>query len=160
MGAAAEDVQTDTRGRVHESSSPINKQTWDELDLGGQGLHALSPVLFDAYRFVKRLDLNFNNITYLPPAIGQLKALEHLDLSHNSLSELPPEIGMLTNLTHLLLFENRIQTLCYELGFLFRLQVLGVLGNPLEDGQKNKISDGGTRALISHLRESMPGKSF
>ena len=158
MGAAAEDVQTDGRGRLQGSSSSASRQSWDELDLGGQGLHAISLILFDAYRFVKRLDLNFNNLTYLPSAIGQLKSLEHFDISHNSLTDLPPEIGMLTNLTHLHLFENRIQTLPYELGFLYKLEVLGVFGNPLEDGQKDKISEGGTKALISHLRESMPGK--
>ena len=32
------------------------------------------------------------------------------------------------------------------------------MGNPLEDGQKQKITEGGTKALIAHLRESMPGK--
>jgi CCR4-NOT transcription complex subunit 6 len=158
MGAAAEEMLSDGRGRLQGSSSSTSRQTWDELDLGGQGLHAVSPILFDAYRFIKRLDLNFNNLTYLPAAIGDLKCLEHLDISNNSLTDLPPEIGMLTNLTHLFLFDNRIQTLCYELGFLFKLEALGVLGNPLEDGQKDKITEGGTKALISHLRESMPGK--
>lgn len=159
MGAAAEDVQIDSRGRLQGQHSPTTRQTWDELDLGGQGLHAVAPILFDAYKFVKRLDLQHNNLIYLPAAIGQLKALEHMDVSYNSLTDLPPEIGMLTNLTQLHLFENRIPTLPYELGFLYKLEVLGALGNPLEDGQKDKITEGGTKALISHLRESMPGKS-
>lgn len=159
MGAAAEDVQIDSRGRLQGQQSSTTRQTWDELDLGGQGLHAVAPILFDAYKFVKRLDLQHNNLTYLPAAIGQLKALEHMDVSYNSLTDLPPEIGMLTNLTQLHLFENRIPTLPYELGFLYKLEVLGALGNPLEDGQKDKITEGGTKALISHLRESMPGKS-
>lgn len=158
MGAAADEVQTDTHGRLQGSSGSSSRQGWDELDLGGQGLHALSPVLFNAYLFVKRLDLNYNNLTILPPSIGRLTALEHLDLSNNSLTELPQEIGMLTNLTHLYLFDNRIQTLCYELGFLYKLEQLGVIGNPLEDGQKDKITEGGTKALITHLRESMPGR--
>lgn len=90
VGAAAEDLPADSRTRLQASSSS-SRQTWDELDLGGQGLHAISPVLFMAYRFVKRLDLNYNNLTYLPAAIGQLKSLEHLDISHNSLTELPPK---------------------------------------------------------------------
>jgi CCR4-NOT transcription complex subunit 6 len=152
----ADDGNTDRIKKTGITSG--SKSDWDELDLGGQGLHAISPILFNAYGFIRRLDLGFNSLTYLPSSIGQLKTLEHLDVSFNSLHELPAEIGMLTNLKQLLLFNNRIQTLCYELGYLFKLDVLGVLGNPLEAGQKEKITEGGTKALIHHLRESMPGK--
>ena len=134
------------------------KVEWTEMDLGGQGLRALAPKLFDAYGFLKRLDLAYNNLTVLPTSLGRLKNLEHLDVSFNQLSELPAEIGMLTNLKQLHLFHNRVQTLCYELGFLFKLETLGVLGNPLEAGQKEKITEGGTKALIHHLKESMPGR--
>jgi len=158
-GAAADDLPSE--GKAAASTAPANgKQTWDELDLGGQGLCALSPVLFNAYQFIKRLDLVYNQLETLPPAIGQLKHLEHLDVSFNQLTELPEEIGMLTNLKQLLLFNNHIQTLCYELGYLYRLEVLGVYGNPLEAGQRNKITEGGTKALITYLLESMPGKSL
>ncbi len=109
---------------------------------------------------MKRLDLVYNQLETLPPQIGQLKNLEHLDVSFNQLTELPEEIGMLTNLKKLLLFSNHIQTLCYELGFLFNLEVLGVYGNPLEPGQRDKITEGGTKKLIEYLRESMPGLSL
>ncbi|ETN36919.1 uncharacterized protein HMPREF1541_07906 [Cyphellophora europaea CBS 101466] len=133
-----------------------SRSDWDELDLGGQGLHALSPILFNAYGFIRRLNLGWNNLTVLSPTIGQLKQLEHLDVSFNQLSELPPEIGMLSSLKQLHLFNNRIQTLPYEVGFLFKLEMLGIAGNPLESGQKDKITEGGTKALVHHLRESMP----
>jgi CCR4-NOT transcription complex subunit 6 len=157
LGAAADDMQTDNL-RTPAAPGKSNGQTWDELDLGGQGLCALSPVLFkSSYIFLKRLDLVYNNLTSLPPDIGYLKNLEHLDVSFNQLTELPEEIGMLTNLKHLLLFNNHIQTLCYELGFLFKLEMLGIYGNPLEQGQREKITEGGTRKLIEYLRESMPG---
>jgi CCR4-NOT transcription complex subunit 6 len=161
LGAAADDMQTDnlraTPGTISSGKS-TSGQTWDELDLGGQGLCALSPVLFkSSYIFLKRLDLVYNQLTSLPPDIGCLKNLEHLDVSFNQLTELPEEIGMLTNLKHLLLFNNHIQTLCYELGFLFKLEMLGIYGNPLEQGQREKITEGGTRKLIEYLRESMPG---
>lgn len=152
----ADDPNTD-RSRKSGASN-LNKSDWDELDLGGQGLHALSPILFNAYGFIRRLDLGFNNLTVLPSSIGQLKNLEHLDISFNNLSELPAEIGMLSNLKQLLLFNNRVQSLCYELGYLFKLEQLGILGNPLEAGQKEKITEGGTKALIHHLKESMPGE--
>ncbi|KAJ9628204.1 Glucose-repressible alcohol dehydrogenase transcriptional effector [Knufia peltigerae] len=158
LGAAAEEMQTDNARNANTSGALVpSKQTWDELDLGGQGLCALSPVLFNsAYHFLKRLDLVYNQLETLPPQIGQLKNLEYLDVSFNALTELPEEIGMLTNLRKLLLFSNQIHTLCYELGFLFNLEVLGVYGNPLEPGQREKISEGGTKKLIEYLRESMP----
>ncbi|OAL32638.1 hypothetical protein AYO22_00251 [Fonsecaea multimorphosa] len=157
LGAAAEDLQTDNNRTTTSNGQSSSRQTWDELDLGGQGLCALSPVLFNpSYHFLKRLDLVYNQLEALPPEIGQLKNLEHLDVSFNQLTELPEEIGMLTNLKQLLLFNNHIQTLCYELGFLYKLEVLGIYGNPLEQGQRDKITEGGTRKLIEYLRESMP----
>lgn len=151
----ADDSNTDRSRKAGTIGN--NRSDWDELDLGGQGLHALSPILFNAYGFIRRLDLGYNNLTVLPSSIGQLKSLEHLDVSFNRLTELPAETGMLTNLKQLLLFQNQIQTLCYELGYLYKLEMLGVVGNPLEVGQKEKITEGGTKALIHHLKESMPG---
>jgi CCR4-NOT transcription complex subunit 6 len=152
----ADDQNTDRQKKAGASSS--DRSDWEELDLGGQGLHALSPILFQAYHFIQRLDLGYNNLTVLPAAIGHLKNLVHLDLSFNQLSELPSEIGMLWRLKQLHLFHNRIQTLPYEIGFLYKLELLGVLGNPLEAGQKEKITEGGTKALVQYLKESMPGK--
>lgn len=133
-----------------------SRQTWAELDLSGQGLRSLSPVLFSAYQFLQRLDLNANGLAVLPASIGQLKRLEYLDMSQNRLLELPEEIGMLTNLKHLVLFDNDLQTLPYEIGYLYKLEFLGIKGNPLEDGQANKITEGGTKNLVTYLRESMP----
>lgn len=137
---------------------PTEQHSWDELDLGGQGLRAISPTLFSSYRFLRRVDLNHNTLKYLPSEIGELRSLTHLDLSNNELTELPPEIGMLSKLKQLEVFDNQISSLCYEIGFLYRLEFLGIWGNPLEEGQKQKIKEGGTKALIHYMRESMPGK--
>jgi CCR4-NOT transcription complex subunit 6 len=152
----ADDSNTDRSKKAGATNG--SRSEWDELDLGGQGLQALSPILFNSYGFIRRLDLGYNNLAALPASIGQLKSLEVLDVSSNQLRELPPEIGMLTNLKQLLLFHNRISTLCYELGYLFKLDLLGIYGNPIDKGHKEKFMEGGTKMLIHYLRESMPGK--
>ena len=45
--------------------------------------------------------LSGNQLTTLPPEIGQLTALTRLNLFDNQLTTLPPEIGQLTALTEL-----------------------------------------------------------
>jgi Leucine-rich repeat (LRR) protein len=54
------------------------------------------------------LDLSDNQLSELPPEIGQLTKLTQLDLSGNQLSELPPEIVQLTKLTTLDLSGNQL----------------------------------------------------
>jgi CCR4-NOT transcription complex subunit 6 len=134
----------------------IRRQDWMSLDLGGQGLRALSDSLFH-YIFLDKLYLNSNKLTSLPSAIGRLKNLSHLDLSCNQLSELPPELGMLVNLKNLLIFDNNLHTLPHELGALYQLEMIGLEGNPLEESLKSEIMRKGTKALITHLREEAPG---
>ncbi len=127
------------------------------LDFGGQGLRSISDPLFN-YLFLDKLYFNHNKLVHLPAAIGRLKNLTHMDLSSNQLSELPPEIGMLVNLKTLLLFDNNLHSLPYEMGSLYQLETLGIEGNPLEEDLKSEIMQNGTKALITHLRETLPGK--
>jgi len=126
------------------------------LDFGGQGLRVISSPLF-AYTFLDKLYLNYNKLTFLPPAIGKLKQLSHLDLSNNQLTELPVEIGMLVKLRNLLFFDNQITNLPNELGSLYQLETLGIEGNPLKEDLKQTIMEEGTKALITLLREEAPG---
>lgn len=159
LGGNNEDMPFDDR--VRTMVTPHQKgQIWTELDLGGQGLRALAPALFRSYHFLTRLDLGHNALNSLPSTIGQLKNLEFLDISFNNLEDLPEEIGMLTNLKTFLLFGNNLESLPNELGYLYRLETLGVYGNPLSvDPQiKAKMSEGGTKSVITYLRETMPGK--
>jgi CCR4-NOT transcription complex subunit 6 len=136
-----------------------SRQDWMAIDFGAQGLRALAPTLF-TYVFLDKLYLNNNRLRTLPAAIGKLKNLTHLDLSCNQLSELPPEIGMLVNLKQLLLFDNELHDLPYDLGSLFQLEVLGIEGNPLDEGYMDKMKSDGTKGLIETLREDNPGKCF
>ncbi|OJJ05650.1 hypothetical protein ASPVEDRAFT_32014 [Aspergillus versicolor CBS 583.65] len=132
-----------------------SRQGWHALDFGGQGLRALTPSLFN-YVFLEKLYLNHNKLKVVPREIGQLRKLTNLDLSGNDLTVLPEEIGMLTNLKQFLLFDNNIRTLPYEMGYLYRLEILGIEGNPLEDILKAQILKEGTKALIKYLKEEMP----
>ena len=145
---------TGPNGVVKAKAAP--RQGWRELDLGGQGLRALAPPMFN-YAFLEKLHLSHNKLKVLSPMIGQLRKLTHLDLSGNELTELPEEIGMLTSLKQLHLFDNNIRTLPYEMGYLYRLETLGIEGNPLDDVLKSLIMKEGTRSLIRYLKEEMPG---
>ena len=135
----------------------LERQDWKALDLGGQGLHALSNTLF-TYTFLDKLYINHNKLTKLPAAIGRLKLLQLLDASSNQLTELPPELGMLTNLRQLLLFDNQLTVLPFEIGGLYQLDVIGLEGNPLQNEYKSVMMDKGTRELIVGLRDNAPSK--
>ncbi|KAI5789427.1 Endonuclease/exonuclease/phosphatase [Pyronema domesticum] len=135
------------------------RQDWNALDLGGQGLHALSNALFN-YTFLDKLYINHNKLTKLPAAIGKLKLLQVLDASSNQLTELPPELGMLTNLKQLLVFDNKLNMLPFELGSLYKLEVVGVEGNPLDDSYKQILVKEGTRSLIMNLRDNSPADAI
>jgi CCR4-NOT transcription complex subunit 6 len=138
------------------NTTDVSRQEWASIDLGGQGLKAISTALFD-YTFLDKLFFNFNKLTMLPPSIGQLRNLTHLDLSFNGISQLPPEIGMLMNLRTFLLFENPLTTLPYEMGTLHKLEMLGIEGCPLEEELKSIIVEHGTGELITYLRDRYPG---
>lgn len=109
-----------------------------------------------SFTFLQNLYLNHNQLSSIPPEIASLKQLELLDLSGNGLLSIPPELGMLTNLKELYLFDNHLQTIPPELGTLHQLRTIGIEGNPLEAYLKNMVQNGGTIALITHLRDSCP----
>ncbi|RKF54134.1 Glucose-repressible alcohol dehydrogenase transcriptional effector [Golovinomyces cichoracearum] len=142
-------------GRMSNQSSTTRRQDWHNMDLSGQGLRVLTSPLFN-YVFLRELYLASNNLTQLPPSIGNLRHLTHLDASNNQLSRLPRELGMCVYLKQLLVFDNQIMKLPHELGSLFQLEMLGIEGNPLDSVQKSVIMENGTKALIHNLREHAP----
>ena len=154
--SAQTDGGKDERNRPNSDNEP-QRQQWMALDFGGQGLRSISDALFN-YQFLDKLYFNHNKLIHLPAAIGRLKNLTHLDLSNNQLSELPPEIGMLVKLKTLYLFDNNLHSLPYEMGSLYHLETLGIEGNPLEEESKSEVMQNGTKALITRLRENLPGK--
>ena len=155
--SANDEGQTEERNRpVTEAAS--NRMGWTAIDLGGQGLRALSEALF-RYDFLKKLYLNHNNLDHLPTQIGKLRSLVELEASSNQLREIPAEIGMLTNLERLMLVDNQLRTLPFELGHCYKLVALGVEGNHFSDEDlKHRIMHTGIKDFIEYLRDEMPSE--
>ena len=91
------------------------------------------------------LHLYSNQLTSLPPEIGNLTKLILLDLGTNRLTSLPPEIGNLNKLTYLGLYINQFTSLPPEIGSLTELTSLSSSYNyltslPPEIGNLNKLT--------------------
>lgn len=123
----------------------------EALDLGGFPEAMLFPELLK-YTRLKRLDLWDNNysqlpseffelttlealyicdqLTILPPAIGQLCHLKQLDLNGNCLSTLPAELAHLNQLVILNLSHNLIAHFSLDLTEMFALKTIDLRFNP------------------------------
>ncbi len=112
---------------------------WHELILVDNQLSSLPPEIGQLTN-LQRLVLWSSQLTTLPPDIGQLANLRELDLWGNQLTVLPPEIGQLANLRKLDISQNRFSALPSGFGQLINLQKLDMRGNrfsalPPEFGQ-------------------------
>lgn len=144
-------LEPEERQRVG-GSEVTQAHRWSELDMGGQGMKALTPHIFMYYPFLTSLYLNNNRLETLPKSIGELRHLTHLDVSQNALSELPAEIGMLVNLKSLWVFDNNLQSLPNEIGYLHQLDMLGIDGNPLDEHLKNYVLEEGAKPVVEHFQ--------
>ena len=102
------------------------------LSLRVNQLTALPPEI-GQLQHLTTLNLWMNQLTALPPAIGQLHNLTHLDLRGNQLTALVPELSQLTNLTSLDLASNQLTALPPAIGQLHNLNTLGLSSNQLID---------------------------
>ncbi|CAD6197925.1 unnamed protein product [Caenorhabditis auriculariae] len=150
---------TNGMSRVHRilTDEEINqgKQTrWTELEIHGR-VRNLAPALWQVTH-LSALFLNGNQLTRVPPEISQLSNLTMLDLSHNKLRSLPAELGDMISLCHLYLNHNLLRVLPYELGKLFRIQTLGLQGNPLSP-EISKIyhETNGSQKLLQFLLDHL-----
>jgi CCR4-NOT transcription complex subunit 6 len=155
-GSASTTDGEGNRRRPYNLEKSEQRQEWHNLDMSGQGLRVLSPMLFN-YDFLAELYVASNRITHLPADIGRLRQLRLLEASNNLISELPPEIGMCTELRRLLLFDNQLQDLPNEVGALTNLEMLGIEGNPhFNQRLKEEIMERGTKSLVNMLLEQAP----
>ena len=80
---------------------------------------------------MRTLKLDANQLTALPPEIGQLSQLKRLYLFNNLLTALPAEIGQLSQLQLLYLNANQLTALPAEVGQLGHLHLLNIDSNRL-----------------------------
>jgi len=88
---------------------------------------------------LESLDCAMNALTELPADIGRLGRLRALDCAVNELVTLPEGITRLRSLRRLNASANRLKALPGDLSGLVRLEVLDLRGNPLSDGELQRI---------------------
>lgn len=95
------------------------------LDLSGQGLTAV-PAELSRFTKIKKLIVNDNKISTLPPDLFKVQSLMWLHLNKNLITSVPAEIKNLTNLEMLSVGENNLSEIPSEVGQLTRLRALGL----------------------------------
>ena len=112
-------------------------------DLSTIDLTSIQPylqLLFFNYRNLTSLSLDSCGLTAFPSGVCSHIPLMYLYLSDNNISTVPPEVGNLTHLKTLSLTNNKLESLPKELGNLKYLVLLAIRGNnitsiPSELGQ-------------------------
>eukprot|EP00935_MAST-01C_sp_MAST-1C-sp1_P000406 g406.t1 len=105
--------------------------TSHELNLLWQGLLEVPPAVFDLHS-LQILRLNGNQLLEIPPAVRSLVQLHTLHATGNLLVDLPAEIGSLRKLRELVLDNNQLEELPDEICKLGLLRKLSVNTNRLQ----------------------------
>ncbi|MCK4934851.1 MAG: leucine-rich repeat domain-containing protein, partial [Simkaniaceae bacterium] len=113
----------------------LQLQQLETLTFRGNLLSA-HPII-SALQNLVSLILSNNQLTDLPPEIGNLKLLKFLYLQNNQITAIPREIGALHNLKRLNLNNNQITAIPREIGNLPSLQRLYIFNNPLTELPEN-----------------------
>ncbi|KAF5915141.1 hypothetical protein HPG69_011604 [Diceros bicornis minor] len=78
------------------------------------------------------LNLNNNQLTWIPPEISRLRSVTYLSINHNQLASIPRELCFLENLSELQLNYNQLICVPEEIKFLKKLQKLLLVRNNIE----------------------------
>ncbi|CAF0705784.1 unnamed protein product [Brachionus calyciflorus] len=108
------------------------KITDDCLDLSLCGLDKIPIKEILEFPKIKKLNLSYNQLTFLPQDFAKLQHIREIDLSKNRLTTLPSNFGSLVNLKTLDLLGNELTKLPPSFSELKSLQWLDLKGNPLE----------------------------
>uniref|UniRef100_A0A8C8VKQ7 Scribble planar cell polarity protein n=1 Tax=Pelusios castaneus TaxID=367368 RepID=A0A8C8VKQ7_9SAUR len=93
----------------------------------------LQPDTLGALPNLRELWLDRNQLSALPPELGNLRRLVCLDVSENKLEQLPNEVSGLVALTDLLLSQNLLECIPDGIGQLKQLSILKVDQNRLAE---------------------------
>ncbi|XP_039209898.1 leucine-rich repeat-containing protein 69 isoform X2 [Crotalus tigris] len=103
-----------------------------KLYMFGNKITKISPLIFDDLKNLELLNLNKNQLSYLPPEICRLENLECVSLENNKLEKIPKEFCCLQNLRVLHLSHNFITTLPEDIKHLKKLKILILSRNKIE----------------------------
>uniref|UniRef100_A0A8C8CUX3 Protein scribble homolog n=1 Tax=Oncorhynchus tshawytscha TaxID=74940 RepID=A0A8C8CUX3_ONCTS len=114
------------------SGNPLSRLPDGFTQLRGLAHLALNdPDTLGALPKLRELWLDRNQLSSLPPELGNLRRLVCLDMSENRLEELPSELSGLLALTDLLLTQNLLEVVPDSIGSLKQLSILKVDQNRL-----------------------------
>jgi hypothetical protein len=105
------------------------------------------PEAIGTLRYLKHLNLSFNQISVLPDNIGNLYDLRWLSLVGNTIERLPGSIGNASELEYLDVSSNMLSEIPMEIGNLHSLRILNLSGNNLRTLPKSMESLTGLERL-------------
>jgi len=115
-----------------------NIKTLTSFSQYGKGLETIDPRIGELVN-LKELYLGKNEFEMIPQEIFELEKLEQFHIYNTNLKSIPKEIGKLQNLKFLFINDNNIEVLPKELGELKKLIFIKIDGNPLKEGELDKL---------------------
>uniref|UniRef100_A0AAX7UL38 Protein scribble homolog n=1 Tax=Astatotilapia calliptera TaxID=8154 RepID=A0AAX7UL38_ASTCA len=144
---------TELRALAHLALNDVSLQMLPN-DIGKY----VHPDTLGALPNLRELWLDRNQLSSLPPELGNLRRLVCLDVSENRLEELPSELNGLLALTDLLLTQNLLEVVPDSIGSLKQLSILKVDQNRLTHltdsiGECENLTE---LVLTENLLQSLP----